>query len=253
MIEFRDVVKRFDGADGAVQTVLDHVSFTVPQGKTTVIAGGSGQGKSVTVKLILGLLSINSGDILVDGESIIGLSRKKLESFRSRCGVLFQGGALFDSMSVYDNVALPLRERTSYSEKEIAEKVMAGLAQLDLEGHQKKYPSQLSGGMLKRVSLARALQLRPDIMLFDEPTTGLDPVMSQEIYQIFSKMQHETGFTSIIVSHDIPKVLELADQVVILEKGSVDVFADVEAMKRSKKEHIQKFVMATMGESLLTR
>jgi len=167
---------------------------------------------------------------------------------RTRFGVLFQGAALFDSMTVYDNVALPLRERTKMSEKEIKEQVDETLMHLELTGHEEKYPAQLSGGMQKRVGLARALMLKPEIMLFDEPTTGLDPVMTQDIYHLFSRTQKLVGYTAIIVSHDIPKVLNLADQVIILNSGKVDVFESPEAIQWSKKEHIREFVKTTMGQ-----
>jgi phospholipid/cholesterol/gamma-HCH transport system ATP-binding protein len=247
-IEFKDVVKSFTSADGKKQIILDQVNFTIPVGKTTVIAGGSGQGKSVTLKLILGLMQADTGSILVDGQDITDISGKDLENLRTKFGVLFQGSALFDSMTVFENVALPLRERTTKSNDEITKQVIDTLTQLELDGHQDKYPAQLSGGMKKRVGLARALQLNPKIMLFDEPTTGLDPVMTQEIYHLFSRTQALVGYTSIIVSHDIPKVFNLADQVIVLNYGKVDVFESPEEIQWSKKEHIREFVKTTMGQ-----
>jgi phospholipid/cholesterol/gamma-HCH transport system ATP-binding protein len=247
-IEFKDVVKSFTSADGRKQTILDQVSFTIPVGKTTVIAGGSGQGKSVTLKLILGLMQADTGRILVDGQDITDSSGKDLENLRTKFGVLFQGSALFDSMSVFENVALPLRERTKKSDDEITKQVMDTLTKLELAGHEEKYPAQLSGGMKKRVGLARALQLNPKIMLFDEPTTGLDPVMTQEIYHLFARTQALIGYSSIIVSHDIPKVFNLADQVIILNYGKVDVFESPEEIQWSQKEHIREFVKTTMGQ-----
>ena len=234
-IEFTEVEKSFPRQDGSRQIVLDRVSFAIPKGETTVIAGRSGQGKSVTLKLILGLIRANSGTIRVNGEDVTNISGRQLERLRMRFGVLFQGAALFDSLTVYENVALPLRERTQKSEDEIRQLVAETLGQLELTGHEGKYPAQLSGGMRKRVGSARALQLEPEIMLFDEPTTGLDPVMTQEIYQLFDRIQAQIGFTSIIVSHDIPKVFNLADQVIILNKGEMDVFA-------SPEEIIGKFI-----------
>lgn len=247
-IEFIGVEKSFPRQDGTRQTVLDRVSFSVPKGKTTVIAGRSGQGKSVTLKLILGLMRADAGTIKVAGEDVTHSSGKQLERLRMRFGVLFQGAALFDSLTVYENVALPLRERTGKSEEEIEQLVSETLGQLELSGHEGKYPAQLSGGMRKRVGLARALQLKPEIMLFDEPTTGLDPVMTKEIYQLFDRIQEQVGFTSIIVSHDIPKVFNLADQVIILNRGEMDVFASPEEIQWSDKQHIQDFVRTTMGE-----
>ncbi|MEA2114786.1 MAG: ATP-binding cassette domain-containing protein [Thermodesulfobacteriota bacterium] len=246
-IEFHDVVKSF-GERSRRHTVLHGISFSVPRGKTTVIAGGSGQGKSVTLKLVLGLLSPDSGRILVDGQDVTRLRRKELRRLRTRFGVLFQGSALFDSLSVFENVALPLRERTKFSEKEIRQQVMATLEELELSGHEEKFPAQLSGGMKKRVGLARALQLDPEIVLFDEPTTGLDPVMTQEIYQLFERMQKDLGYTAVIVSHDIPKVFDLADQIILLNRGEVDVFTSVEQIRDSKKPYIREFAEMTMGE-----
>lgn len=247
-IEFKEVGKAFVRDDGSRQVVLEKVNFSIPAGKTTVIAGGSGQGKSVTLKLILGLMRADSGQIFVGGNDITKVRGRKLKELRTRFGVLFQGAALFDSMTVFENVALPLRERTKKSEVEIKDQVLSSLEQLELLGHENKFPAQLSGGMKKRAGLARALQLKPEIMLFDEPTTGLDPVMTQEIYQLFARTQEQVGYTSIIVSHDIPKVFNLADQVIVLNNGAMDVFPSPEAIQWSRKSHIRKFVKTTMGE-----
>lgn len=252
-IQFENVVKTFAHSNGREQKVLDKVSFSVPAGETTVIAGGSGQGKSVTLKLILGLMQPDAGKIIIGETNTVGIRGRELERLRSRFGVLFQGAALFDSMTVYDNVALPLRERTKKSEAEIRSQVNETLEQLELEGVEERYPAQLSGGMRKRVGLARALQLEPEIMLFDEPTTGLDPVMTQDIYQLFARTQKRVGFTSVIVSHDIPRVLGLADQVIILNNGVMDIFESPEEIQLSPKEHIQDFVKTTMGQIYQSR
>ncbi len=247
-IVFKDVLKSFEKEDGSRQVILDRVNFAIPAGKTTVVAGGSGQGKSVTLKLILALMQADSGSVMVGGEDISGIRGGRLKKLRSRFGVLFQGAALFDSMTVFDNVALPLRERTKKTETEIKKQVLESLEQLELLGHENKFPAQLSGGMKKRAGLARALQLQPEIMLFDEPTTGLDPVMTQEIYQLFARTQEQVGYTSIIVSHDIPKVFNLADQVIVLNDGVMDVFPSPEEIQWSQKPHIKNFVETTMGE-----
>lgn len=247
-IEFREVLKIFPKRGGGVQTVLDRVSFSIPTGKTTVIAGGSGQGKSVTLKLILCLMRADAGRIFVHGQDVTAIEGKALEDLRTRFGVLFQGAALFDSLTVYENVSLPLRERTKKTEKEIGDQVGATLERLGLTGHEGKYPAQLSGGMRKRVGLARALQLKPEILLFDEPTTGLDPVMTQDIYRLFAETQAREGFSSIIVSHDIPKIFNLADQVIILNDGKMDIFTSPEEIQLSRQEHIREFVRTTMGE-----
>jgi phospholipid/cholesterol/gamma-HCH transport system ATP-binding protein len=247
-IEFKNVVKTFAKKDGGVQYVLDGVNFSIPAGKTTVIAGGSGQGKSVTLKLVLGLMQADSGQIFIHGKDVTGVRGRELEQLRTQFGVLFQGSALFDSMTVFENVALPLRELTQKTEEEIRELVAATLAQFELTGHEEKYPAQLSGGMKKRVGLARAMQLKPSIMLFDEPTTGLDPVMTQEIYHLFVRTKAEFGFTSVIVSHDIPKIFNLADQVILLRNGKTDVFGSPEEIQWSEKPYIQEFVQKTMGD-----
>ncbi len=247
-IVFTDVLKSFEKEDGSRQVILDNVNFTIPAGKTTVVAGGSGQGKSVTLKLILALMQADGGTITVAGDDITGIRGKRLKQLRTRFGVLFQGSALFDSMTVFDNVALPLRERTKKTETEIKKQVLDSLEQLELLGHENKYPAQLSGGMKKRAGLSRALQLQPEIMLFDEPTTGLDPVMTQEIYQLFARTQAQVGYTSIIVSHDIPKIFNLADQVIVLNNGAMDVFPSPEEIQWSQKPHIKDFVQTTMGE-----
>ncbi len=247
-IEFKNVVKTFVKKDGGVQYVLNGVDFSIPTGKTTVIVGGSGQGKSVTLKLVLGLVEIDSGQIFVHNKDVTGVRGRDLEQLRTHFGVLFQGSALFDSMTVFENVALPLRELTQKTEKEIQDQVAATLSQFELTGHEEKYPAQLSGGMKKRVGLARAMQLKPSIMLFDEPTTGLDPVMSHEIYHLFARTQAEFGFTSVIVSHDAPKIFNLADQVIILNNGKIDVFDSPEEIQWSEKKHVQEFVQSTMGD-----
>ncbi|MBU0943365.1 MAG: ATP-binding cassette domain-containing protein [Proteobacteria bacterium] len=247
-IEFKNVEKSFVREDGHRQVILDKVNFTIPTSKTTVIAGGSGQGKSVTLKLVLGLMQVDAGQIFVAGKESSRMRGRELEELRTRFGVLFQGAALFDSLTVFENVALPLRERTKKTEKEIRDQVLSTLDQLELLGHEEKFPAQLSGGMKKRAGLARALQLKPEIMLFDEPTTGLDPVMTQEIYHLFARTQKQLGYTSIIVSHDIPKVFNLADQVIVLYNGGMDIFPSPEAIQWSQKPHIKEFVKTTMGE-----
>lgn len=242
IIKLVDVVKNF-----GTQRILDLVNLEIFPGRTTVIAGGSGQGKSVTLKLILGLLKPDSGAILVKGRDVATMGRRELNEVRANFGVLFQGAALLDSLSVFDNVALPLRERTKLSREEIRDRVLNTLLQLGLVGHDEKFPAQLSGGMKKRVGLARALQLQPEIMLFDEPTTGLDPEKTMEIYQLFFETQKKFGYTSVIVSHDIPKVFNLANQVVVLHDGKLVSFDNPEEIQLSEIPEIQSFVEATMG------
>lgn len=246
---------RFEGVEKSfgTQRVLDGVDFAIEAGRTTVIAGASGQGKSVTLKLILGLLKPDQGRIMVRGRDISRMNSRQLNEARMAFGVLFQGAALLDSLSVFDNVALPLEERTKLSQVEVRNKVMTTLEQLGLAGHEDKFPAQLSGGMKKRVGLARALQLQPEIMLFDEPTTGLDPEKSMEIYQLFLETQQKFGYTSVIVSHDIPKIFNLADQVIIMGKGKATTFASPEDIQRSSDPETRDFVRITMGDIYLSR
>lgn len=245
-IRFVEVSKWF-GERNRRNLVLDRVSFSVPQGKTTVIAGGSGQGKSVILKLILGLLKPDAGHVLIGDRDISAMGYKALQEVRMLFGVLFQGAALFDSLTVFENIALPLRERTKLAADEIRRRVAATLEQLELTGHEDKYPAQLSGGMKKRVGLARALQLDPKIVLFDEPTTGLDPVMTKDIYELFSRTQQRLGYTAVIVSHDIPQIFTLADQIILLNKGELDVFTDATQIPDSTKPNIREFARMVMG------
>ena len=253
VIQFIDVHKSFVNTNGDVHKVLNGINFSIISGMTTVVGGGSGQGKSVTIKLILGLMKPDSGQILVYGRDITRMDRRELNEVRTNFGVLFQGVALFDSLTVFENVALPLREKTKLSKAEIHAKVMASLSQFDLQGHEEKFPAQLSGGMQKRVGLARALQLQPQVMLFDEPTTGLDPPRSLEIYRLFYKIQKEMGYTSVIVSHDIPKIFNLADQVVVMHDGHAKVFNSSEEIQWSNDPVIQDFVRLTMGNIYQSR
>jgi phospholipid/cholesterol/gamma-HCH transport system ATP-binding protein len=246
-IRFVDVCKSF-GERAKRHLVLDKVSFSVPMGKTTVIAGGSGQGKSVILKLILGLLRPESGQVLVGEKNVSTMGYKALQELRMLFGVLFQGSALFDSLTVFENIALPLRERTKLTEEEIRNRVAATLEQLELTGHEEKFPAQLSGGMKKRVGLARALQLEPKIVLFDEPTTGLDPVMTKEIYELFAQTQQRLGYTAVIVSHDIPQIFALADQIILLNKGELDVFTEASQIPFSTKLNIREFARLVMGQ-----
>ena len=247
IIQFIEVHKSFESASGTVQKVLRGVNFSVRPGMTTVIGGASGQGKSVAIKLILGLMKPDSGQILVEGKDVTAMNSKELSEIRSNFGVVFQGVAPFDSMTIYENVALQLEEKTRLNKQEIRKRVMESLEQFGLVGHEDKFPAQVSGGMLKRVGLARALQLQPKIMLFDEPTTGLDPARSLEIYRLFYKIQKEMGYTAVIVSHDIPKIFNLADQVVVMHEGMAKVFSSSEEIQWSQDPIIQDFVQMTMG------
>ncbi|GBE04792.1 MAG TPA: ATP-binding cassette domain-containing protein [Nitrospirae bacterium] len=243
IIQLKNVNKTF-----GTQHVLRGTNLSISEGKTTVIVGGSGQGKSVIIKHILGLIQPDDGEVLVYGKDINRISKKELREIRTNFGVLFQSAALFDSMTVFDNVALPLRERTKKSGKVIADIVNENLALMDIVGSNEKYPAQISGGMKKRVGLARALVLNPKIVFFDEPTTGLDVAKSNEIYRVFFKSQAQLGYTAVIVSHDVPKIFKLADYVALLYQGQVQDYLTPEEFQLSDDPIIRTFVETTMGQ-----
>ena len=241
-IELCDVKKTFSG-----QQVLAGVNLQVEEGTTTVIVGASGQGKSVVLKHMLGLMKPDSGQVKVFGRDISRASTRQLKEIRKDFGVLFQNVALFDSMTIYDNVALPLRERTDASESEIRTKVEEKLEMMGLHDVDGKYPAQVSGGMQKRIGLARALMLDPKIVFFDEPTTGLDALKSNEIYRLFHNTQARLGYTAVIVSHDVPKIFKLSDRVALLAEGVIQSSISPEEFQRSDNPLIRNFVETTMG------
>jgi phospholipid/cholesterol/gamma-HCH transport system ATP-binding protein len=242
VIELTDVKKRFGR-----QMVLRGVDLTVHRGRTLVIVGASGQGKSVIIKHMLGLISPDRGTVKVFGRDLQQLKRRELDEVRGEFGVLFQNAALFDSMNVYANVALPLRERTRLSDEAIRDKVMAKLALMGMEKAVDKFPAQLSGGMRKRVGLARALVLDPKVVFFDEPTTGLDVHKSNELYRLFYRTQQQLGYTAVIVSHDVPKIFKLADDVALLADGHIQGCLSPEDFQMSDQPLIRAFVDETMG------
>lgn len=229
------------------QKVLHGVDLTINRGETLVIVGGSGEGKSVVLKHMLGLLFADSGTVKAFGRDMAKLDHAGMSEVRKRYGTLFQGGALLDSMNVYDNVALPLRERTKFGEKEIKDIVQDRLLMMDLEGVDEKFPAQLSGGMKKRVGLARALALDPEVVFFDEPTTGLDVHKSHEIHKLFRRTKERLGYTSVIVSHDAPKIFKLADKVALLAGGRIAACLSPEDFQLSDNPHVRSFVETTMG------
>ncbi len=203
MITIRNVHKSF-----GTQKVLDGLDLDIPVGKITAIIGPSGEGKSVLLKHLIGLLQPDSGTVEVDGESIVNLRRSDLNRIREKFGMLFQNVALFDSMSVFENVAFPLEEKTSLSKEEIRGRVLSALEDVGLKNIENKFPDELSGGMKKRVGLARAVVLNPKIILFDEPTTGLDPIIKRAIHQLIKDTHAKFGFTAVIVSHEIPEIVD---------------------------------------------
>ncbi len=202
--------------------VLDGVALEVPRGSVVTVLGRSGAGKSVFLKCVAGVLTPDEGVIQFDGTGITGRrTRAARADFRRRCSFLFQNNALFDSLTALENVALPLEQTTRLSGKEIHERSMEALRQLELDGCCDRHPSQLSGGMQKRLALARAIVTRPELVLFDEPTAGLDPLRRNAVFAMIAKYQRQFGFTAVIVTHDVPEALAASDQVALLDGGRI--------------------------------
>ncbi len=226
------------------QKVLDKLNLTIDEGKITVIIGRSGEGKSVLLKHIIGLLRPDAGEIWVDDKEITQLKPRELNKVRRKFGMLFQEAALFDSMTVGENVAFPLHEHTKKKEKEIESLVSTLLKEVGLEGTEEKMPSQLSGGMRKRVGLARALALNPQIVLFDEPTTGLDPIMTEAIAELILETKEKFGITAVVISHDLPLTFKIADEIAMIYQGKIIAKAPPEEFVGTDSEIIQKFLNA---------
>ena len=224
------------------QPVLQGVDLDVATGEIMIIIGRSGGGKSVLLKHLLGLLRPDAGAVLVDGVDITKLRGAALEAVRRRYGVVFQGGALFDSMSVFDNVAFPLREKVKLPKAEIAKRVESALAQVGLEGVSQKYPAEVSGGMRKRVAIARALVTEPEIVFFDEPTTGLDPILVNTIHHLIRDLHRKFRFTAVMVSHEIPEIFEIADRVAMLHDGVIVEAGDPASIQASPNPIVQQFI-----------
>ena len=244
MIETRGLSKSF----GSKQ-VLFGVNFAVREGETMVVLGRSGCGKSVVLKHLIGLLKPDAGEVLVDGSAIGGLPERKLSEVRRKIGMLFQSAALFDSMSVEQNLAFPLREAGNRDEKQIAERVAEALEMVDLAGEQKKMPADLSGGMRKRVGLARTIVGKPRCILYDEPTTGLDPITTDSINHLIRRLQRRLGVTSIVVTHDMKTAFHCADRVTFLHEGHVHFLGTIEELRASEDVVIQDFIEGRSGDS----
>ena len=241
MITLRNVHKSF-----GAQKVLDGLDLDIPDGKITAIIGPSGEGKSVLLKHLIGLLQPDSGAVEVDGESILGLRRSELNRIREKFGMLFQNVALFDSMTVFENVAFPLEEKTSLSKDEIRDRVLSALEDVGLKNIENKYPDELSGGMKKRVGLARAVVLNPKIILFDEPTTGLDPIIKRAIHQLIKDTHAKFGFTAVIVSHEIPDIFDVAQNVAMLFRGKILQYGTPEEIIHSTDPAIRQFISGSL-------
>ena len=237
MIEFRDVYKSF-----GPKHVLRGFTLTVNEGETMVIIGYSGTGKSVAIKHIVGLLEPDAGECWVDGKRIDRLSRKELYKLRGTIGYVFQFAALFDSMTVAENVAMGLRKQGELSEKEVMDRVDEALELVDLEDVHRRMPAELSGGMRKRVGIARAIALRPKYILYDEPTTGLDPVTSAVIDSLMVRMREQLGVTGIVVTHDMRSAYTVGTSIAMLYDGKVRHVAPVEEFKKSDDPLVRQFI-----------
>jgi len=237
MIQIQDLHKSFGGNE-----VIKGISLNINKGEVFALIGGSGKGKSVLLKHVTGLLKPDKGRVLVDGKDMGRLRGGELTQVRRHMGFLFQGGALFDSMSVYDNVAFPLREKTKMNETEIREKVLDSLAQVGLAGAEDRFPSQISGGMVKRTAFARELVWHPEIMLFDEPTTGLDPIIGNSILSLIDDLHKKYVFTGMIVTHEIPRIFDIVDKVAMLHDGVILAEGTPDDIRTSKDPIIQQFI-----------
>ncbi len=237
MIELRNVHKRFKN-----QYVLRGVNLTVEAGEGMVVIGGSGTGKSVILKHIIGLMQPDEGSVIIDGQNLAELSEDALFDFRKRFGMLFQGAALFDSLTVWENIGFGLKEHNHLPKDEIMEIVREKLSMVGLRGIEEKMPSDLSGGMKKRVGLARAIAMDPKIILYDEPTTGLDPIMSDVIDNLISKMNRTLSVTSLTITHDMKSAYKIANRIAMLYQGEILEVGTPKEIQESKNPVIQQFI-----------
>ncbi len=237
IIELKDVHKSF-----GLKEVHRGLTLPVRKGETITVLGGSGTGKSVLLKEITGLLKPDKGEVIIEGEDIVPMDEEELIHIRKKMGMLFQGSALFDSLTVAENIAYPLRERTQHSENEIKEIVSKNLELVGLPGIEDKIPSDLSGGMKKRVGLARAMASEPKILLYDEPTTGLDPPNISRINHLIKDMQRKFGITGVVITHDVTSTFEISDRIAFLYKGKIIFVGTVEEAKNTTIGVLSDFI-----------
>jgi phospholipid/cholesterol/gamma-HCH transport system ATP-binding protein len=236
-IEVRSLQKNFGDTK-----VLTDVNMSIGRGHIAVIIGGSGAGKTTLLRILIGLERPSSGSVIVSGQDIAKLNDRELNQMRRKFGMVFQYSALLDSMNVMDNVAFPMREHTDLSEKEIRKQVTEKLNSLGLDNVERRFPSQLSGGMRKRVALARALMLEPEIIMYDEPTSGLDPVTSRMVDDLVVETRKRFGVTSVIISHDMVGALQIADEIYLLSKGSIVASGSPSELMRGNNELLHQFL-----------
>lgn len=233
-------VRHFSKSFGS-KVVHRDVTFSVEKGECLGLIGGSGMGKSVILRALIGLEKSDHGEILIEGNDVTRMRERELYDVRRKVAYVFQGGALFDSMTVFDNLAYPLREHTNLSETEIAKRIRAQLEEFGLPGAELVYPANLSGGMQKRVGLARAMMLNPDIVLYDEPTAGLDPYNTKRIQEHISRLKAR-GVTSILVTHDMPTAFAVCDKFAFLQHGRIEAQGTIEQLEADAKGVIGKFI-----------
>lgn len=237
LIEMRKVKKSFDN-----NHILKGVDLSIYEGEITAVIGKSGSGKSVLLKHIIGLLEMDSGSILISGIPNTEMDSHEKKRFKRKLSYMFQDNALFDFMNIYDNIALPLSENKKFPKREIADKVKTLINQLGIEGIDTKFPSQISGGMRKRVALARALITDPKVVLFDEPTTGLDPIRKRNVHSMIHEHQKQFGFTAVIVTHDIPKIFDIAQRIAMLDDGVIKFEGTKEQILSTDNNVVQAFI-----------
>ncbi len=238
-ISVRGLCKSFNG-----KAVLQGVDFDVAEGETLVVLGGSGEGKSVILRHLNGLIAPDSGEVWIDGLSLGGLDENQLFDVRRKVAMVFQLGALFDSQTVYENISYPLREHSALSESEIASRVTELLRMVDLKDAQRLYPAELSGGMRKRVALARAIALEPRAVLYDEPTTGLDPIVTSRINELIRGLQRRLGFTSVVVTHDLKSAFAVGDRFALLDRGHIRFSGTADEVRGTRDELMREFLKA---------
>lgn len=243
LVEFKDVTFAYPGSGGD-RVILDKVTLTVPRGKVTALMGASGGGKTTVLRLIGGQQKANAGQVLFDGKNVADFNQQDLYAARRRMGMLFQFGALFTDLSVFDNVAFPLREHTDLSANLIRDVVLMKLNAVGLRGARDLMPSEISGGMARRVALARAIVLDPELIMYDEPFAGLDPISLGTAAQLIRQLNDTLGITSIVVSHDLEETFKIADKVIILANGGIAAQGTPDEVKHSADPLIHQFVNA---------
>ena len=245
MIKVKQLFKSYNGRE-----ILSDINFSVDQGQSVAIVGKSGAGKSVLLKSLIGLIKPDEGEIVIDNQLITAMNFNQLQTIRANIGMVFQFGALFDSMSVGENISLALRKLTKLSKEEIKSRVFNSLSEVDMENTEKLMPSELSGGMKKRVGIARAIAIEPSYLFYDEPTTGLDPIMTDSINRLILKFQNTREVTSVIITHEMRTVYDVADRVLFLNDGKIWFDGNPQEIKESKDIVVQQFIT---GNSTLVK